>query len=126
MSVFDGSVSSRPNQELTAWLRKKRKMKGHSMRSLADVYGVAHTFVGKIEKNERRLDVVEFVRYCNGMNIDPREGLLIVMKEENINGICFTETKQQPTTNAAEQDAGELSAGAAGTAGTNATERNAA
>lgn len=69
------TVASEENIKLTAWLKQKRKEKGHTMRSLADIIGTPHSFVGKIEHQERRLDVIEFVRYCRALDIDPSEGL---------------------------------------------------
>ena len=50
------------------------------MRSLAEVLGTPHSFVGKIENQERRLDVVEFIRYCQALEIDPIEGVTILKK----------------------------------------------
>jgi hypothetical protein len=49
------------------------------MRSLAQVIGTPHSFIGKIEHQERRLDVVEYTRYCNALDIDPNEGIKMIM-----------------------------------------------
>ena len=73
------TVASDENVKLTSWLKDKRKEKGHTMRSLAQVIGTPHSFIGKIEHQERRLDVVEFVRYCNALEIDPNEGIQMIM-----------------------------------------------
>ncbi len=51
------------------------------MRSLAQIIGTPHSFIGKIENQERRLDVVEFVRYCNALEVDPTEGLALLDAE---------------------------------------------
>ena len=48
------------------------------MRSLAQVLGTPHSFIGKIENQERRLDVVEFVRYCTALEVDPHEALSLL------------------------------------------------
>lgn len=74
------TVTSEENIKLTTWLRTKRKEKGHTMRSLANIIGTPHSFIGKIEHQERRLDLVEFVRYCKALEIDPNEGLQQVME----------------------------------------------
>ena len=64
------TVSSEENSKLTKWLRRSA-MKGHTMRSLAQVLGTPHSFIGKIENQERRLDVIEFMRYCDALEVDP-------------------------------------------------------
>ena len=76
------TVSSKENGKLTKWLKTKRHEKGHTMRSLAQVLGTPHSFIGKIENQERRLDVIEFLRYCEALEVDPHEGLSLLNKEE--------------------------------------------
>ena len=73
------TVASDENVKLTAWLKNKRKEKGHTMRSLAQILGTPHSFIGKIENQERRLDVVEFVRYCNALEVSAIEGLEVAI-----------------------------------------------
>lgn len=74
-SVLGKTVSSSENIKLTAWLKQNRLEKGHTMRSFAQQLGTPHTFIGKIENCERRLDVVEYVKYCRALGVDPKEGL---------------------------------------------------
>jgi transcriptional regulator with XRE-family HTH domain len=47
-------------RRLILWLRQCRQAHGFSMRTVAERLGVPHTWVGKIEQFERRLDVAEF------------------------------------------------------------------
>ena len=75
------TVSSEENSRLTQWLKSKRQERGHTMRSLAQVLGTPHSFVGKNENQERRLDVVEFMRYCQALEVDPIEGLALLKSE---------------------------------------------
>ncbi len=42
------------------------------MRSLAQLIGKPHSYIQRVEDGERRLDVIEYVWYCNALNIDPR------------------------------------------------------
>ncbi|ATD07470.1 helix-turn-helix transcriptional regulator [Pseudoalteromonas piscicida] len=76
------TVSSEENGKLTKWLKSKRHEKGHTMRSLAQVLGTPHSFIGKIENQERRLDVIEFLRYCEVLEVDPYEGLQLIKEDQ--------------------------------------------
>lgn len=69
-----GSVE---NQRLTAWLKTKRLERGLTMRGLAQLLGVHYSYIGKVEYQKRRLDVVEYVRYCDALNVNPAEGIII-------------------------------------------------
>jgi hypothetical protein len=45
------------------------------MRVLAEKLDVPHSFVQKVESLERRLDVYEYVQYCDALGLDPCVGL---------------------------------------------------
>lgn len=45
------------------------------MRETGERIGVIHSWIGKVELGERRLDVVEYVRYCEALGADPHEGV---------------------------------------------------
>jgi hypothetical protein len=34
-----------------------------------------HSFGGKVEQGERRLDVVEYLQYCQALDIKPEDGI---------------------------------------------------
>jgi len=76
--MMNDSVSSDENKAIMAWLKTKRKEKGHTMRTLSQLIGTPHSFIGKVENQERRLDIVEYVRYCNALDVDPVEGLKLI------------------------------------------------
>lgn len=80
--MMSKSVSSDENKVLTTWLKEKRKEKGFTMRTFSEVIKTPHSFIGKVENQERRLDVVEFVRYCKALDVDPMEGLKLVMETQ--------------------------------------------
>ncbi|MCU4541198.1 helix-turn-helix domain-containing protein [Acinetobacter bereziniae] len=56
------------------WLRqlfiKRREELGLSQRALAARLDVVYSFVGKVETGDRRLDVFEFVAYCEALELD--------------------------------------------------------
>ena len=53
------------------------------MRELADKLEVPHSWIGKIEQMERRLDVLEYVRLCQCIGIDPMEGIKLIQAEKS-------------------------------------------
>ena len=77
--MINKSVSSDENKVLMQWLKQQRKEKGHTMRTLSQLLGTPHSFIGKVENQERRLDIVEYVRYCKALEVDPIEGLTKIL-----------------------------------------------
>lgn len=69
------SLNSPEHERLIAWLKERREEQGLTMRELAVRLGTPHSFVGKTEQGERRLDVIEYVQYCEALNVSPAEGL---------------------------------------------------
>lgn len=53
-------------------LRKDRKM---TQTQLAQQLGKPQSYVGKIETRERKLDIIEFVDWCNAIGQSPSEVL---------------------------------------------------
>jgi len=57
-----------------------------SVLSLAVKLGWASSIVGKIEQGERRLDLIEFVHYCEALGANSHEGLSqLVLLEKKAN-----------------------------------------
>lgn len=69
------SINTREMHVLLAWLRSTREAQGLSMRDLAARLGKPHSYVQKVEQGERRLDVVEYVWYCESLGVKPEAGL---------------------------------------------------
>lgn len=69
------TIYSPESERLSKWLREQRKARGLTMREAARLIDKPHSFIGKIEVGQRRLDVVEFVKYCDRLGFDPVEGL---------------------------------------------------
>ena len=61
-----------PNyQTLLTLLRDLRERAGFTQLSLAESLGNTQTFISKIERGERRIDVVEFIEICDALGADP-------------------------------------------------------
>ena len=59
------------NVKMAEQLKIIRNDKRFTMRALADRLGVPHSFIGKTEQLNRRLDVGEFTQYCQALEVDP-------------------------------------------------------
>ncbi len=75
------TIYSPEYQRLLKWLRAVRREKGLTMREVGARLGLPHSWVGKIEIGERRLDVVEYLRLCQALQADPHEGLNRLLNE---------------------------------------------
>lgn len=53
-----------------------------SIRDLAEKLELHHSIVGKIERGGRKIDIVEFVEYCNALGVDPHEGMKIITSDK--------------------------------------------
>ena len=71
------SIHSEEWLRLADWLRSQREAQSLSMRDLAARLEVPHSFVGKVEQRERRLDVVEYLIYCQALGVSPMDGLKV-------------------------------------------------
>ena len=63
---------------LLQWLRERRMAQNLTMRQLAERLDVHHSWIGRVEVGERRLDVMEFVRYCAALEADPCKGIALL------------------------------------------------
>lgn len=62
------TLRSPQHMALIEELRRVRQRAGLTQTVLAGKLGVAQSFVAKVERAERRLDVVEFVRWLDATN----------------------------------------------------------
>lgn len=90
MKKFRLSIYEPEQLYLRKWLVEKRHEAKLTQRDLAEKLQVVHSLVGKVEKGERRLDVIEFITYCNGMNADPCEFVKFNSKLRQISGSLKT------------------------------------
>lgn len=65
---------------LTNWLKTSRKKNGLTLRDVAKRIDEPFQTVSKIEKAQRNLSILEYVEYCNALQVDPAEGLNLIVK----------------------------------------------
>jgi transcriptional regulator with XRE-family HTH domain len=65
------TLRSRGNKILIELLVTARKSAGLTQRDLADRLKRPHSFIGRIEAGERRVDVVEFIEIARVLGADP-------------------------------------------------------
>lgn len=68
---------------LRAWLKTQRLAQNLTMRELAKRMSKPHSYVQRVEEGDRRLDVVEFVWYCHALDVNPEQGLLLVLNHQS-------------------------------------------
>lgn len=69
------SLFEQPYQDIVQRLIERRKELGMTQWDLAAAYGEDQSFISRIERMQRRLDVYEFAVFCRILNIDPGEVL---------------------------------------------------
>lgn len=62
-------------KSLIDWLKAARNEQGLTVRDLGKLLGEPHQFVVRIETCERKLNVFEYVQYCEALSISTVEGL---------------------------------------------------
>ena len=73
------SVYSSHYDKLRLWLKAHREEQSLSLRDVSEKWGKHHSILGKIEQARRKVELVEFVELCDVLNIDPQEGLSILV-----------------------------------------------
>lgn len=67
------SIYTEPHLKLCSWLRARREEKKLKTRELAALLDVHHSKITCVEKGRRRLDVVQFVKWCVALQANPRD-----------------------------------------------------
>lgn len=65
------SIHSSEHQWLRNLFLRRRQELGLTQRALGEKMGVLYSFIGKVETGDRRLDIFEFITYCEGLDLDP-------------------------------------------------------
>jgi transcriptional regulator with XRE-family HTH domain len=72
-------------------LRKLRKDAGLSQEEVAQRLGTTQSFIGKCERGERRLDIIELQEFCQALNTSLAE---IVRQLEEAQGLSNEQLRQ--------------------------------
>ncbi|MDR0775953.1 MAG: helix-turn-helix transcriptional regulator [Azonexus sp.] len=72
------SINTPEMAALLSWLKSAREKQALTMRDLSTRLDKPHSYVQKVEQGERRLDVVEFVWYCEALGINPLQGIKLL------------------------------------------------
>ena len=65
------SIFTQRHQEFIAFIASARREAGLTQVELADRLGRPQSFVSKVERGERRLDVIEFCQVAEALGIEP-------------------------------------------------------
>jgi transcriptional regulator with XRE-family HTH domain len=95
------TIYSEQYRALLGWLKACRKSRKLSMRALAERLSVPHTWVGKMEQAERRMDIAEYVRLCEALQINPHDGLDLLISSANYD--MHSDSAKRPPAIAAER-----------------------
>ncbi len=82
MGTMIKSINTEKYQELTNWLKAERLARGLSVRELALIIDEPFQFISKIETAQRKLNVYEYVQYCEALGLNPSDGLKILTKKQ--------------------------------------------
>ncbi|MHC4757997.1 MAG: helix-turn-helix domain-containing protein [Planctomycetota bacterium] len=63
------SVFTKDYSSFLKLLREERKKRGVTQEEMAKKLGVTQAFISKCERGERRIDIVELSRFCEGIGI---------------------------------------------------------
>ena len=68
-------VAASEHALLGAYMRSLRLSRGVSQREVSEGLGLPQSFISKVERGERQLQVVEFVLMCRWLKLDAAETL---------------------------------------------------
>lgn len=78
MRKFRLSIYEPEHIQLRQWLITKRKEVDLTQRELATKLNVVPSLVAKVETGERRLDIIEFIDYCEALAASPYDCILLI------------------------------------------------
>lgn len=68
------SFTHKPEYRLLVDLMRGARLRaGYTQAQVAEAWGTTQSVVSKIERGERRLDLVQFIEYCDLLGLSPEE-----------------------------------------------------
>ena len=68
---MEKTLQSDRHKALIDTLVKQRKSVGMSQQELANAIDEYQSYIARLESGQRRLDVIEFIRMCSFLELDP-------------------------------------------------------
>lgn len=78
IAVMIKHINDTRYKALIDWLKTARLEQGLSVRELGHLLDEPHQFVVKVETCERKLNVFEYVQYCEVLKLDCSKGLFLL------------------------------------------------
>ncbi len=78
---MDKSINNTQYESLVSWLKKARLDQGLTVRDVGILLDEPFQIVTKIETCQRKLNVYEFVQYCEVLKLDPKKGIDVLMSK---------------------------------------------
>ncbi|MDY6927422.1 MAG: helix-turn-helix transcriptional regulator [Pseudomonadota bacterium] len=72
------TINNQRYESVIQWLVLARKKKGLTIRQFAELIDEPHQFVNRVEKCQRKLNIYEYVQYCEALNLNPEDGLKLL------------------------------------------------
>ncbi len=72
-STLRKTLRTRGHRTLITILVAARQQAGLTQRDLAALLKRPHSFVGRLEAGERRIDVIEFIEIARALDVDPQK-----------------------------------------------------
>lgn len=69
--ALEKTLQSDRHKALIDTLVKQRKSVGMSQQELANAIDEYQSYIARLESGQRRLDVIEFIRMCSFLELDP-------------------------------------------------------
>lgn len=81
------SIYSDTNEIFVEWLKQAREAKGLSLRKVGEIISRHHSIIGNVETKVRRMDVAEFIVYCEELDLNPHEAIDHIQKQRKLRGM---------------------------------------